>query len=373
VFGPLSRLRQVRDVVERHPVPADVALTVLVLALTVQPLAVGRPVGPWAYLLVVVECAPLLGRRTWPFATALAVGVLTALHDILAVPEPALPWACLVAMYGVAAHATRRLARLAAGVAAVLVPLVLLGDGERSSVQTFTVNGVIFGTAWLLGDATRHRLERSALLQERATAAERARMAREMHDVVAHHVSLMVVQAEAGPALLDRSPESAVRAFDSIGETGRQALTELRHVLGTLRSPAPAAREPVPGVAALPGLLDGVRRAGLTVEHLVTGRPTPLPPAGDRAAFRVIQESLTNVVKHASGRTVTVTLHYDDRALHIGVRDDGTGSGVGSGAGYGLAGMRERVSSLGGAFTAGLAEGGGWAVTAVIPLQAAAA
>lgn len=373
MLGPLRRLRQIRDVVERHPVPADATLTVLVLALTVQPLTVGRTLAPGAYPLVVAECVPLLGRRTWPFLTALAVGGISALHDIVAVPEPALPWAALVAMYSVAAHATRRPALIAAGVAAVLIPLVLLVDGESSSVQTFTVNGVIFGTAWLLGDARRHRLERSALLQERATAAERARMAREMHDVVAHHVSLMVVQAEAGPALLDRSPQSAVHAFDSIGETGRQALTELRHVLGTLRTPAPAAREPVPGIAALPALFDGVRRAGLTVEHLVTGSPTPLPPAGDRAAFRVIQESLTNVVKHAGGRTVMVTLHYDDRALHVGVRNDGTVAVAGYGTGYGVAGMRERVSSLGGTFTAGPATGGGWTVNAVIPLHRAAA
>jgi signal transduction histidine kinase len=350
----------------RYRALADVAPVLLLLMLTLQPLMQARLLPPWVWLLVAVECLPLLLRRRYPFTVLLVVGAATAVHGVVAVPEPVLPWAALVALHGVAAHATRTRALAAAGIAAAVVPAILLLDGRPTSVEAFTVNGVIFATAWLSGDAVRHRRERTALLQEQAAAAERARMAREMHDVVAHHVSLMVVQAEAGPALLDRAPARAVDAFDAIGATGREALTELRRVLGTLRT---ADREPVPGLAAIPALVDGVRRAGLRVACTVTGMPAVLPADADRAAYRIVQESLTNVVKHAGGRAVTVELRWTGDALGLEIRDDGTAAA--GRPGHGLTGMRERVSALGGRFAAGPATGGGWAVTATIPLGAA--
>lgn len=363
-----GQLRRVRQILERHPRSADAALAALVLTLTVQPLLDARSAPPWSLPLVLAECLPLLCRRSRPFTVFLVIGILAAVHGATPVPEPVLPWAAVLAVYGVAADASRRLALTAAALMTVVIPVALLLDGRPTGLEAFTATAVTFAAAWLVGDATRHRRERAALLEVQAVAAERARMAREMHDVLGHHLSLMVVQAEAGPPLLDRSPQAAVRAFDSISATGRQALTELRQVLGTLHGAQPAPREPVHGLAGLPALLDGVRRAGIDVEQVVTGAATALPPAGDRAVFRVVQEALTNVVKHAGSRAATVTLHYEPDVLRVSIRDAGQGGRAPADGGSGLVGMRERVCSVGGQFAAGPAPGGGWLVSAVIPV-----
>jgi signal transduction histidine kinase len=199
-------------------------------------------------------------------------------------------------------------------------------------------------------------------------------MAREMHDVVAHHVSLMVVQAESGAVLLETAPQRAEAAFDSIAATGRQALVELRRVLGTLRGHGGAARAPLPGVDAVPELIEGVRRAGLAVDYRVSGTAVALPADVDRALYRVVQESLTNAVKHAAGHNAVVVLRYEPTLLGVTVRNDGAGTGSrGGGSGHGLIGMRERVSSLGGRFSAEPVPEGGWEVIATIPLREGAA
>lgn len=363
-----------RGAVVGHPRAADLALTLLVVVLTVAPLCNARHVPAWAGPLVAAECLPLLWRRDRPFAVAVAVGVLTAVHSAGPVAEPVLPWASLVTVYGVAADAPRRQATLTAVLLAVLLPPVLLLDPRPPSVEAFVASGVVYAAAWLLGDATRHRRERLVLLEEQTVAAERGRMAREMHDVLGHHLSLVVVQAEAGPPLLARSPDDAVRAFDAISDTARQALDELRQVIGTLRGVRPDELLPPPGVEALPGLLDGVRRGGVSVEHVVTGTAVRLPPARDRAAFRVVQEALTNVVKHGATPAATVALHYTADSVRVSVRNDGPAGGrlrrrPGEPPGTGVIGMRERVSAVGGRFSAGPGERGGWHVTAVLPVR----
>ncbi len=361
-------MERARAVVQRRPWAADAGLALAVLALTAQPLLAAAHRPPWAYPLVLAECVPLLWRRRAPFPVAGLIGAATAVHGVVPLVEPEMPYAALVALYTVAADASRRLAITMAAVAGVVVPVVLLLDGRSSSVETFTVNGVSFATAWLLGDSARHRRERAELVEAQAVTAERARMAREMHDVIAHHVSLMVVQAESGAVLLETAPQRAAATFDSIAATGRQALVELRRVLGTLRGDGGAARAPMPGVDGVPELIDGVRRAGLAVDYRITGRPVPLPADVDRAVYRVVQESLTNAVKHAAGRSAVVDLRYQPERLRVTVRDDGTGTGSRGGAGHGLVGLRERVSSLGGRFTAEPAPDGGWTTTATIPL-----
>jgi signal transduction histidine kinase len=362
-------LHRLRSIPTEHPRLADAALVLLVGALTVAPLAGARHVPPWTYALVAAECLPLLRLRDRPFAVAVVVGAVTVLHSVAPMPEPVLPWASLVAVYGVAADASRRLALLSAVLLAVVVPVALLLDPRPASVESFVASGVVYAAAWLLGDRARYRRDRSALLEQQAVTAERARMAREMHDVLGHHLSLIVVQAEAGPALLAQSPDAAVRAFDAVSETARQALQELRQVLGTLRGMQPADLEPVPGVDALPGLLAGVGRGGLAVEHVVTGDVVPLPPAGDRAAFRVVQEALTNVVRHGAASAATVALHYTADTVEVRVCNDGPVGRTRGRAGHGLIGMRERVTAAGGRFSAGPAEGGGWQVVAVIPAR----
>jgi signal transduction histidine kinase len=206
---------------------------------------------------------------------------------------------------------------------------------------------------------------------DRAVVEERARLARELHDVVAHHVSMVVVQAEAGAAA-GGPPDQVVATFDAVADSGRTALNELRRLLGVLRQPGESGpREPQPGVAQLEGLVDSVRRAGLPVELRVEGTCRPLPPGVDLSAFRIVQEALTNSVRHAGPARATVLLRYGEHALDGEVVDDGAGprSGARAGDGHGLAGMRERAALLGGAVEAGADPGGGFAVRVRLPVE----
>ncbi|WP_432993520.1 sensor histidine kinase [Dactylosporangium sp. CA-233914] len=341
------------DLARRTREPALVALVAL---LSVAPLAGARPFPWYAWPLIAAECLPLLGRRTHPFAAGLLIGAVTAVHSVSPVPEPILPWASLVALYSIAVHAPRARARAALAIALAVVPAVMLLDPQRPSAEGFIASEVVYAAAWLLGERSALLRRQAVLLEQRAVADERARMAREMHDVVGHQVSLVIVQAEAGPALLARSPEAAVRAFDAISEAGRQVLTELRQLVGALR-------ETPSGVEGLPGLLAGVRAAGVPVEHTVTGTVEPLPAAVDRAVFRIVQEALTNVLKHASG-PASVSLTYLPATVRVGVRN--AGSFRAAGAGNGIVGMRERVAALRGRFAAG-PDGDGWLVEAELP------
>ncbi|SNS60420.1 Signal transduction histidine kinase [Geodermatophilus pulveris] len=379
-----------------RPLAVDAVLTALVLAVSLQPLLRAEgcgcaPVPGWAPLLVLAECLPLLGRRLFPFGSALVVGLVTTAHGLLPVPEPVVPFAGLVAVHAVAAHATRRQARLAAGVAALAITASLLLDQPASEAEDAAVLALTFTTAWLLGDAARHARERAAVLEQRAAEAERTRaaeagravveernrIAREMHDVLAHSVSLMVVQAEAGPVVVRRDPDRAVAAFDAVSATGRQALAELRRLLGVLRDDRPGGDAPGPlapqaGLDRVPELVERVRGAGADAALTYSGLPGALPAAVDLAAYRIVQEALTNAVKHAGPARIEVRLTGDGTALTVQVRDDGLGSPVpaapGEPVGRGLIGMRERAGSLGGSVSAGPLPGGGWQVLARLPL-----
>jgi signal transduction histidine kinase len=220
------------------------------------------------------------------------------------------------------------------------------------------------------------RLERERETEARAAAAEeRARIAREMHDVVAHSLSVMVVQAEAAEAMLDTDPERARRPLAAVQETGRSALTELRRMLGVLREIADegAALAPQPGLAGLDALVQHVRDAGLPVTLRVEGDPRPLPPGIDLSAYRIVQEGLTNALKHAGPARAEVVVRYGPREVELTVRDDGRGFDPRSnGGGHGLVGMRERVALDGGRLSAGPrpAPEGGFAMVAALPLDA---
>src|SRR6266542_2396298 len=241
------------------------------------------------------------------------------------------------------------------------------------------------GATWALGDSahTRRaytaelearavRLERERELEAgRAAADERTRIARELHDVIAHHVSMMVVQAEAGPVVVERDPGMAAQAFDSISAIGRQALGEMRRLLGVLRSDddrSGPSLGPQPGLDQLPLLVEQVRRAGLEARLEIQGEPRPLPPGMDLSAYRIVQEALTNAVRHAGPGTARVLIRYGDDDLRLEVRDDGLGGRPGNGAGHGLIGMRERVNLFGGELDAGPRPDGGFAVAARLPL-----
>jgi signal transduction histidine kinase len=245
-------------------------------------------------------------------------------------------------------------------------------------------------TAWLLGDMMRWRRGFYAALEERAArlererdaqaqiaaAAERARIARELHDVVAHNVSVMVVQADGASYALDADPERARQALGAIAATGRQALAEMRSLLGVLRSAGDitAELEPQPGIEQLTGLLEQARASGLLVSFTVEGVPRPLPPSAALTAYRVVQESLTNARKHG-GPTVTaaVTLRFCEDGVAVTVTDDGKGTAdPADGLGHGLIGMRERVELFGGTVSAGPRPGGGYRVAATLPVPALA-
>jgi signal transduction histidine kinase len=244
----------------------------------------------------------------------------------------------------------------------------------------------IAAVAWLVGFAYHERNRRTAELTARAeraereretearaaAAEERARIAREMHDVVAHSLSVMVVQAGAAEAMLDADPERARRPLAAVQQTGRSALTELRRMLGVLREMADEGPglAPQPGLSALDELARQVREAGLPVNVRVEGEPRPLPPGIDLSAYRIVQEGLTNALKHAGPATAEVVVRYGPRELELVVRDDGRGRGPSAnGGGHGLLGMRERVALYGGDLTAGPRPEGGFALAARLPLE----
>ncbi|MFE6750041.1 sensor histidine kinase [Kitasatospora purpeofusca] len=226
------------------------------------------------------------------------------------------------------------------------------------------------------------RLERERDAQSKvAVAAERARIARELHDVVAHNVSVMIVQADGAAYVLDNSPQQAKEALSTIASTGRQALVEMRRLLGVLRSADSKGEEyvPQPGVEELPELLDQVRTAGLQVDFATSGHPRELPRGVELTVYRIVQEALTNVRKHGGPDVhARVAVDFGERELAVLVEDDGRGStdeqlasGGPDGQGHGLIGMRERVGMVSGSLDIGPRPGGGFRIRAVLPLKAA--
>jgi signal transduction histidine kinase len=284
----------------------------------------------------------------------------------------AIAWMC--GMYGIAVWTDTRHFLIGLGVLAGgnLAGYVAGGGGDAQNTFLFTV---IPGVAmFLLRRTIRDRDLRAQLLELQArdaVAEERARIARELHDLVAHNVSVMVVQAGAERHALPPEQESTREALTSIEQSGRQALAEARRLLGVLRQGEPGDDlQPQPGVARLGELVEQVRRAGLPVELEVEGDAAPLPPGIDLCAYRIVQEGLTNALKHAGPAHARVTLHYGRGALDVEVCDDGAGTAHpnGEGGGHGLIGMRERVGLYGGQIEAGPRPGGGFAVRAHLPL-----
>jgi signal transduction histidine kinase len=279
--------------------------------------------------------------------------------------------ALLVASYSVAAYSGRRPAIV--GLAGALALSLTSGVGDAAFAW------VLIGGAWGAGRIVQRQnllldaLSRDQEARERAAIAdERARLARELHDVVAHSVSTIVVQAEAGEALLERDPDRARQAFVSITGSGRQALGELRRMLGLLRS---AEREstlvPQPGLAQLEALAEQMRGVGLPVELTIEGEPHSLPAGVDLSAYRIVQEALTNTLKHARPAHARVTVRYRANDVELEVVDNGRGSSNGSPGGHGIAGMRERVLLYGGTLETGGRAEGGFSVRARLPLGTA--
>jgi signal transduction histidine kinase len=354
-------------------------------------------------LLVVLACAPAAFPRRWPairrrWPVPLLVVATAVVAAEIASGNTSVPFTLLLALavYGVASTMPRRRSIRAALAAAVVIGGALLASwarvGPSSAWQAAAESLLPLAAAWFIGDSVTTRRRYLAGLawqaeQQRAAEAERARreageqrvrIARELHDVIAHGLAVITVQAGVGRRLMAKDPGQAASALESIESIGRTAQDELRAVLGLLRAEqvSAAALAPVPGLADLDELVATVRAAGTPVDLHVSGAGRPLSPALGLSVYRVIQEALTNVVKHAPGARASVDLSVSARAVSITVTDDGAGTGAGAGrqqaAGHGITGMRERVSAFGGLLVAHPAGAGGFQVRARIPLQDAA-
>jgi signal transduction histidine kinase len=385
-----------------HPLLVDglLALVVAVLGVTTVGGPRDAPTRPVVVAVFsVAMCAPIALRRRYPigaFGCTVFVGGLQAL--LLSRPIGS-DFAVIVVLYTLAAYRPRRVSLPGLGIclAGSMVAVVrwaphLINHSlfMLGAIAAFFIGPLLL--TWLLGDSMQWRRgfyrsleERAARLERErdaqaqvAAAAERARIARELHDVVAHNVSVMVVQADGAGYALDSSPELARQALEAISSTGRQALAEMRSLLGVLRSADddPAELTPQPGVEQLAGLLEQARAAGLPVSFAVEGVPRPLLPGAALTAYRIVQESLTNARKHGGPTvTATVTLRFCEDRLVIKVTDDGRKPSAAVQAdrqGHGLIGMHERVEAYGGTVSAGPRPGGGWRVTAMLPLAAQA-
>jgi signal transduction histidine kinase len=338
----------------------------------------------WSLLLAL----PLVLRRTLPrtvFATVALVSFVQWMAEVDLVPANA---AVLMALYTVAADRSFRwgLAALLVGeLGASLAAVRYWGDGPvfRSSLLVLSV---IVASVWILGLHMRTRRaylrsveERAARLERErdtevqiAMAAERARIARELHDVVAHNVSVIVVQADGAGFAIDRDRDRAKQALQTISTTGRQALAEMRRMLGVLREQDDAGPyTPQPGVAQLTELVEQLRGAGLPLDFAVEGVPMEMSEGRQLTVFRIVQESLTNTLKHGGPKvTARVCLHYGDDAIEVRIIDDGRGAAaLDDGRGHGLLGMRERAAVYGGRVHAAPRAGGGFEVTAWIPVR----
>jgi signal transduction histidine kinase len=353
---------------------------------TVLPFDPGSPEAWAAYLLVLAHTLPIAVRRRWPLAVlawGLATGVAFAALGLNLV---SLTFAVLVYLYTVAAHRPRvdSLAGLAA-TEALLVLVWLARPGAIGDGGTLVLDGLIMAAGWWLGDGARRRQEavasarqRAAELEEareelarRAVTEERLRIARELHDVVAHSMSIIAVQSGVGVHVLDSQPEEARKALAAVEATSRQALVEMRRLLGVLRQEAEprGSLSPAPGLAELETLAAEVARAGVRVEVHIEGTPCELPAGLDLSAYRIVQEALTNVVRHAGPATARVAVRYSPGQVALEVVDDGRGPGAEDRGGHGLAGMRERAALYGGTLEAGPVPGGGFRVAATLPVE----
>ncbi|MFE3069365.1 sensor histidine kinase [Streptomyces sp. NPDC059247] len=399
-------MQRLYDFLRRHPTGVDTFWAVVLLGFSLLSVGatyqeVGRPI---AHGLVAVLFSLVVALRRRAPEKMLVLAVLLGLVQLALDLTPSIAdFAMLVIVFTVAAHDGPRWASrlaLVAGLAASPLSQLRwpLEGSESGAARVFftIIMTVPFVLAWVLGDSLRTRRAYFAQLEERASrlerereaqakvavAAERARIARELHDVVAHNVSVMVVQADGAAYVMDSSPETAKQALETISTTGRQALAEMRRLLGILRTgehEEAGEYVPQPDVGQIEDLVEQVRGAGLTVDFAIEGSPRPLPSGVELTAYRIVQEALTNSRKHGGPDVgASVRLVYFDDGLGLLVEDDGRGApqemyedGGADGRGHGLIGMRERVGMVGGTLDAGPRPGGGFRISALLPLKSA--
>jgi signal transduction histidine kinase len=372
---------------------ADALLIVLAWGLYVELAATSAdyraevmvPLG-WLFVL------PLLLRRRWPLPSvlvSLAALALASALDGTGLQNLTLPFFCALAV-AVAAGAIQDRPQTIAAAAALLatIAIIVLTSPNGSAGDFFWIS-FFFAAAWLAGRALATRAQQTRELKARvraaeqareeaegrAAAAERGRIARELHDVVAHSVSVMVVQASGVRRLLRDDQAREREALLSVEQIGRQALSEMRRMLGVMRTgeeQPPAALAPQPGLDYLDRLIEQVEEAGLPVHLRVEGERIPLSPGIDLSAYRIVQEGLTNALKHARGSHADVLVRYVQDGVELAIEDDGVGVPNGDGMGHGLVGMRERVALYGGTLEAGPRPEGGFVLRAKLPVEAPA-
>jgi signal transduction histidine kinase len=383
----------------------DGALALGLTALSLVAVVGGAPdVGardPLSVALLMLESLPLVARRRFPLAVLAISAGATLAHAALAADSEGVNegLGSFVALFTVAELHERRVSIPAAVIVGLAFALLIAGRGGiPAGLQGLLSTSLVVAAAWFLGDWTRTRRrfasaieDRARLLEQereeqarRAVQDERDRIARELHDIVTHHVSVIVIQAGGAIAAVERRPEQAREALQAIDRTARAALTDMRRMLGILgpggvdslareepRDPV-AAREPMPDLDRLGELVEQVRAAGLPVELAVVGAPRPLDVGVSLSAYRIVQESLTNTLKHARGARASVRLEYEPRSLTVSVQDEGGSGqrdlGVTTGSGRDLIGMRERAALYGGSLDAGPTPNG-FRVVARLPLD----
>nr|WP_086879324.1 MULTISPECIES: sensor histidine kinase [Streptomyces violaceusniger group] len=333
-----------------------------------------RPFDALAIVAVALQCLPLAVRRRWPVvclalvSLGLAVDQLRGYHSFAGTAMP-------VALLSVGSHLERHRRATALVFSVAYVPLAValyrLGSGAEAPSE-FVMYYLALALPWGMGSWLRStrvaEAERRRRVAEDTRAAERARIARELHDVVSHHVTAMVVQAEAA-RYLTAAPERLDQALTAVTETGRRATTDLRHLLDLI-NPDHGTEATTPAVGRLLTLVEQTRRSGQPVEFTEEGTPAESTGSADLVAYRVVQEALTNALKYAHGSRTSVQVHHGERDVTVEVSTDGSGSRAPAspgGSGRGLAGLRERVDVLGGDFHAGARTNGGFVVRARIP------
>jgi signal transduction histidine kinase len=370
---------------------ADVALGLALTALVAGTvIAYNIRINPLAAVLLGLQTLPIMVRRRSPILVLCATGFSITIYSSLGYPDANGSFGVFAAFYTVAANEPRERAMVAAVITAIGITITFASYAVFRSLASWTVgltlNFGLFAFAWLLGDNLRVRRAYTAELEERAArlereredkaaaavGEERARIARELHDVVAHYVSVAVVQAAGARRVLDRDPVAARDALAAVEAAGRTALTEMRRMLEVLRTDD-SGLGPQPGLGELDRLVQRVREAGVPVALTIEGNVTGLPAGVNLAAYRIVQEALTNTVKHAGKASARVAVRTRDDVLEIEVADDGRGTAApllaDTDGGHGLIGMKERVALFNGKLQVGPVLPGGWRVFAQIPLD----
>jgi signal transduction histidine kinase len=407
-IGNVKVLNSIARWFDRHPTSTDGMVALALSALAALDLYINWAVNAsipeiLGMALTALAIWPLTYRRRYPLAVLLVMTAGVVIYRSLSIPESDfILYSLLLGFFSAGAYGDRRWRNWARAISALVTiglltySVFFVGRSYIFPAQTVLyqlsvvlLNIFLFGGAWWIGDVFRIRRQRELELGERtvqlekerdenarrAVLDERVRIARELHDVVAHHVSVMGIQAGAARRILKQQPEKANEVLSQIEASSREAVAELQRLLGFLRQHSQTDElAPQPTLRQLDLLISHMREAGLPVEVRIEGEPRTLPPGVDLSAYRIVQEALTNTLKHAGPARATVTLRYDSGAISIEILDNGHGPEESENVeikGRGLIGMRERVSLHGGEFTAGKAAGAGFAVRARLPLTGA--